>query len=247
MDKALYVGMSGAIHTMRAQTATAHNLANASTVGFRAERYDSAPSQIDGDGFSSRLQAAMQSHGWDRQAGPVMHTGNPLDVALRDDNWLAVQAPDGTEAYTRAGDLKIDPLGRVLTAAGHPVMGDGGPLTVPPSSSISIGNDGTLTVVPLGQGAEAPVQQGRLKVVQAFPEQLERGTDGLMRAVDGQPLQAAAGEVLMTGAVEGSNVNIAEAMVNMIDLSRQFELQTRAMKTADENAQAATALLRMNG
>lgn len=247
MDKGLYVGMTGAIHTLRAQSATAQNLANANTVGYRAECYDSSPAEIGGDGLHSRFQSVMKEHGWDRAGGPMLQTGNPLDIALRDDHWLAVQSPSGEEAYTKAGDLKVDSLGRVLTTAGHPVIGEAGPLTVPPSSTIRIGADGSVSVVAIGQGPEAPALVGRLKVVQALPEALERGADGLMRNVSGEPLPEAAGDVLVPGMLEGSNVSVAETMVNMIDLARQFELQTKVMSVADDNAQAATTLMRMSG
>jgi flagellar basal-body rod protein FlgF len=175
-----------------------------------------------------------------------MQTGNPLDVALAPDRWLAVQAADGSEAYTRAGNLQVGSDGLLRNAAGQLVMGEGGPLSVPQSSQIAIGGDGTVTVVPLGQGPESPAVIGRLKVVSAQPQQLDRGIDGLMRVREGQSLEPAAGTVLSSGVLESSNVNLAESMVTMIQLSRNFELQVKLMRTAEQNAQASASLTRMS-
>lgn len=246
MDKALYVAMTGAAQTLRAQTANSNNLANASTVGFRAELAALRPVEVTGAGqFSTRFDAQLQEAGWDSSAGAIMSTGRDLDIALREDRWLAVQAPDGSEAYTRAGDLRVDANGQVRNGAGHAVIGDGGPLSAPPNSSISIGADGTVSVVPLGQGPATQAAIGRLKIVEAAPKDLVRGVDGLMRAAPGAKLQPAAGEVLTSGALESSNVNIADAMVNMIALARQFEMQSKVMKATEDNATASSTLTRI--
>lgn len=245
MDRALYVGMTGAIATLRAQTANAHNLANASTTGFRAELALAQAQTVAGPGFQTRVNTQLNDNGWDETQGAIQQTGRDLDIALKGDHWLAVQTPDGSEAYTKAGDLSVDANGQLRTAAGLAVLGDGGPLSIPPSTQISIGNDGTITVTPQGQTAAAQATVGRLKVVEGQHAQLERGPDGLFRAVPGQTLQPAAGDVLASGALESSNVNLAGAMVNMIQLARQFELQTKVMKAAEDNASAASSLVRM--
>lgn len=245
MDRALYVAMTGAAQTLRAQAVNSHNLANASTVGFKAELAAQQAVAVDGPLMATRVNTQLQGQGFDGSAGSIMQTGNSLDVALGNDRWLTVQAPDGAEAYTRAGDLQVGPDGLLRNGAGHVVMGDGGPLSVPPNSQIAIGNDGTVTVVPLGQGPEAPVMVGRLKVVTAAADQLERAPDGLMRARAGQTLEDASGSVMTSGAVESSNVNLAESMVTMIQLVRQFEMQIKLMKTAEQNDQASASLMRM--
>lgn len=247
MDRALYVAMTGATQTMRAQTANNNNIANASTVGFRAELASLMSAPIEGPGQPTRVNALAASSGWDSTEGGLMQTGNPLDVAMRGDRWLAVQASDGSEAYTRAGDLRVNALGQMTNAAGHPVLGDGGLISLPPSASVSIGGDGTISVVPQGQTAATMVSVGRLKVMDAKPDQLERGTDGLMRAKKGVTLAPASGEVLTSGALESSNVNLAGSMVNMIELARQFELQVKLMKTVEDNASASSTLVRMSG
>ncbi len=245
MDRALYVAMTGAIQTLKAQTANSHNLANASTTGFRAELIANTPQAVDAAGLPTRVNALGTGIGWDAHSGAVQQTGRDLDVAFGESIWLAVQAPDGSEAYTKAGDLQIDVSGQLRLGAGHAVLGDGGPLAVPPYSELLIGGDGTVSVVPQGGGAETLVAVGRMRTVEARPEQLERGVDGLMRAKPGVALAPAPGSVLISGALESSNVNLPEAMVNMISLARQFELQVKLMRTAEDNAEAAASLVRM--
>ncbi len=247
MDRALYIGMTGAIQTLRQQAANSHNLANASTIGFRAELAASQALAVAGPGYASRVNAQLQDGGWDASAGTIQQTGGALDIALRQDHWLAVQGPDGQEAYTRAGDLQLDTSGQLRTASGLAVLGDSGPVSVPPSTSVSIGSDGSISAVPQGQAASAQVLLGRLKVVTASHAQLSRGADGLMHPTPGAPAaEAAAGDVLVSGALESSNVNLAGAMVNMIQLARQFELQVKLMKSAEDNAAAASSLVRMS-
>ena len=246
MDHALYVAMTGAAQTLQAQAVNSHNLANASTVGFKAELAAQQAVAVDGPLMPTRVNTQLRGQGFDGSLGNIMQTGNPLDVALAQDRWLAVQSPDGSEAYTRAGDLQVGADGLLRNGGGHMVMGDGGPLSVPPNSQIAIGGDGTVTVVPLGQGPEAPTTIGRLKVVAATAEQLERGSDGLMRAREGVSLEAASGASMTSGAVEGSNVNLAESMVTMIQLARPFEMQVKLMKTTEQNDQASTSLMRMS-
>ncbi|AXQ30403.1 flagellar basal body rod protein FlgF [Solimonas sp. K1W22B-7] len=245
MDRALYVAMTGARQTLQAQAVNSHNLANASTVGFKAELAAQQAVAVEGGGLPSRVNTVLNGGGWDASMGSIQQTGRDLDVALGQDRWLAVQAPDGSEAYTRGGELSLDVNGQLRTASGLAVMGDGGPMSVPQNSSLTIGNDGSVSIVPLGQGAETSATVGRLRVVEAKPEQLERGADGLFRARAGQSLDAAPGNVLTAGAVETSNVNISEAMVNMIQLARAFEMQTKLMRAAEDNAQAASSIVRM--
>jgi len=246
MDRALYVGMTGAIQTLRSQAANNNNLANASTVGFRAQLVDAQSIPVTGSGLPSRVNAQLLDQGWDSTSGTIMQTGRDLDVAMRGDAWLAVQASDGTEAYTKAGNLHVDATGLLVTSGGQQVLGDGGPISVPPYSSVSIGGDGTISIVPAGQGPATLAAVGRLRVMQAQPADLQRGVDGLMRAAPGVTLNAASGNSVTAGALESSNVNLAGAMVNMIQLARQFELQTKVMKTTEDNDSASSSLVRMS-
>jgi len=247
MDRALYIAMSGATQTLKAQAVNANNIANASTTGFKAELAAQQAVEVQGGGLPTRVNVQLNGSGWDSRTGAIQQTGRDLDIALGNDRWLAVQAPDGSEAYTRAGDLQLDVNGQLRTGAGHPVLGDGGPISVPQNSSLMIGNDGTVSIVPLGQGAETTAAVGRLRVVEGGPAELERGADGLMRAKTGAALNPASGNVLNAGVLESSNVNLPEAMVNMIELARAFEMQTKLMRTAEDNAAASSSLVRMGG
>ena len=246
MDRALYIAMSGASQTLKAQAVNQHNLANASTVGFKAELMAANSVAVRGDGFGSRLNTETFSTGIDASQGSLQSTGNPLDVALRDDGWLAVQGPDGQEQYTRAGALTLDAGGVLRTQSGLAVLGDNGPVTVPQAASVAIGSDGTVSAIPLGGGGAATaVTVGKLKVVAAKADQLERSGNGLFSARSGVTLDPKTGATLHAGVLESSNVSASDALVNMIQLARNFELQTRAMKAVDEQAQQAASLVRL--
>ena len=243
MDKLLYVAMSGAKETLATQEANNYNLANASTTGFKAALSAFQTRSVAGPGFASRAYATAGSVGWSDIAGEQQTTGNPLDVAVQGPGFIAVQDGAGNEAYTRAGDLHVDPTGQLVTAGGRPVLSDSGPITVPPASSVTIGADGTVSVVGLGQTPNSVAAVSRIKLVNPPGGTLTRGTDGLYRSSDGVPSEADANIQLASGVLESSNVNLSSCLVNMIELSRRFELQVRAMHTADENAQASAKLL----
>lgn len=243
MDRSLYVAMTGAGQTLAAQASVAHNLANANTTGFRAEMAAFRSVPVQGPGQPTRINAVSQGLGVDFSPGAQMATGRDLDVAVRGAGWIAVQAPDGSEAYTRAGDLTIDAEGVLTTAAGHPVLGDGGPITLPPYSKLDIGADGSIALVPLGQGATTVSTAGTIKLVNPDPANLERGADGLMRTRDGSQPDTDSSVRVAAGMLEASNVNPSESLVRMIELSRQFEMQMQGIKNADSNAQSASRLL----
>ena len=245
MDRFLYIAMSGAKETMRAQAVNNHNLANVSTTGFRADLAAFQSRAVAGSGYDSRAYATSSTAGWDSSIGSMQGTGRDLDVAVNGQGWIAVQANDGTEAYTRAGDLRVDPSGLLTNGAGHPVLGDGGPISIPQNSSLSIGGDGSISIVPLGQGPETTATIGRIKLVNPTAASMVRGNDGLFRTVDGNAAPSDATVSLMGGTLESSNVNVADAMVNMIELSRHYELQVKAMRTAEENAANSAQLLKL--
>jgi flagellar basal-body rod protein FlgF len=244
MDKLLYIAMSGAKETLRAQAANNHNLANASTTGFRADLSAFQSRAVTGSGFPSRVYATNSTTGWDGTSGSMLATGRDLDVAVQGDGFIAVQGRDGREAYTRAGDLRIDPSGLLTNGAGHVVMGDGGPITVPPTSSISIAGDGSISIVPLGQQPNTTATVARIKLVNPPANSLTRGDDGLFRTTDGNPAPADAAVKVASGTLESSNVNVADAMVHMIELSRNFDMQIKAIRSAEENGAAAAQLLK---
>jgi flagellar basal-body rod protein FlgF len=243
MDRMLYVAMSGAKETLRAQAVNNHNLANASTTGFRADLAAFQSRAVDGSGFASRVYTQSASIGWDHQQGALLSTGRDLDIAVNGPGWIAVQGPDGKEAYTRAGDLQVDGTGQLTTGAGHPVLGDGGPIVLPPYSSLFIAGDGSISIVAQGQTSQTAATIGRIKLVKPPDEQIDRSDDGLFRMKDGSTAPADAAVKVATGAIESSNVNAAESMVNMIELGRHFEMQVKMIRSAEENAQAATKLM----
>lgn len=245
MDKYLYVAMTGAKETLRAQAVNSHNLANASTTGFRADLAAFQTRAVEGTGYASRAYATNATVGWDTTGGALLATGRDLDVAVQGEGWIAVQAADGGEAYTRAGDLRVDTSGALRNGAGDVVLGDGGPITVPQNNSVLVGADGTVSIVPLGQGPETTAVIGRIKLVDPPADALARGADGLFRLKDGSAAPADASVRLASGVLESSNVNAASAMVEMIELARRFELQVKAIRTAEEDGATAARLLRV--
>jgi flagellar basal-body rod protein FlgF len=247
MDKLLYVAMSGAKETLRAQAANNHNLANASTTGFKADLSAFQARAVTGPGYASRVYATDDTVGWDHGVGAVQQTGNPLDVAIRGDGFLTVQDARGQEAYTRAGDLHIDPTGQLLTATGLPVMGDNGPISIPPYTSLTVGGDGTISIVPLGQSPQTTANVARIKLVNPPITSVQRSADGLFRTTDGQPAEADAATTVASGSLEQSNVDLASCMVNMIELSRRFDMQIKALHEAESDGAASTKLLQNSG
>jgi flagellar basal-body rod protein FlgF len=243
VDKLLYVAMSGAKETLRAQAANNHNLANASTTGFRADLSAFQSQAVTGAGYASRVYATDNTTGWDDTIGPMQSTGNSLDVAIQGPGFIAVQGSDGKEAYTRAGDLHVDPTGLLMNGTGHTVMGDGGPISVPPSSSIDVAGDGTVSVVPLGQTPNTVAAVARIKLVNPPKDDLTRGADGLFRLKTGDPAPADANVKVASGVLESSNVNIANSMVTMIELARHFDMQVKAIRSAEDNGAASTKIL----
>ncbi len=252
MDRMLYTAMSGAKHTMDQQSVVSNNLSNVSTTGFRAQLQAARSVPVQGEALlATRTSAVTTTPGSDFSQGPVEYTGRTLDVAMQDDAWMAVQADDGTETYTRRGDLQIDSDG-VLLSVGRPVLGDGGPIAIPQGAQVSIGADGTISAIPEGVGPEALVEVGRIKLVTPEEGDLTRGEDGLFRAPpneEGVPgaLPADENATLVSGALEGSNVSAVDAMVSMIDVARRYDMQMKVLSTADENAQRANGILSIQG
>ncbi len=245
MDEMLYVAMTGAKQTEYAQAINSNNLANVSTTGFRADLHSFSSVPIDGPGVETRVNAVVDSYGTDFSQGPVMNTGRDLDVAIDGRGFIAVQAPDGTEAYTRAGDLRVEPGGLLSTGAGHLVMGNGGPVAIPPFKNLLIGKDGTISIQSLDQGPETISIVDRIKLVRPDPAMLQKGEDGLLRLEEGRAAPPDATVTLTSGALERSNVNVAKTLVNMIELARQYEMQVNVIKTTQENADTAAQLMRL--
>jgi flagellar basal-body rod protein FlgF len=246
MDRSLYIAMSGAKQTLLAQTANANNLANAQTTGFKSdlERFRSQP--VFGAGYPTRVYAMTENPGTDFSPGAMQMTGRDLDVAINGDGLIAVQGEDGKESYTRAGDLRIAPEGFLSTGAGLQIIGQNGPITIPPSEKLTIGRDGTISIVPMGAGNSTTLEVlDRIKLVKPAISDMEKLSDGLVHPKNGIPLAASADVSLTQGVLEGSNVNAFAAMIEMIELERNFELQTKVMKNVDENSGASARLMQM--
>ncbi len=245
MDRMLYIAMSGAKETLLAQATNNNNLANASTPGFQADLQQFRSMPVFGDGYPTRVYGLSERPAVDTKHGAIVQTGRDLDVAANGDGWFAVQASDGNEAYTRRGDLKVDVNGLLTTGNGLPVMGNGGPIAIPPAEKIDIAPDGTISIRPIGQGASELAVIDRIKMVSLPKDQLQKGNDGLVRLAEGATAEADADQQLVTGALESSNVNIVDSMVDMIELSRRFEMQVKMMKTAEETEESSISVMRM--
>jgi flagellar basal-body rod protein FlgF len=238
--------MTGAKHVFMQQAGTANNLANASTVGFKAQEHRFRAVPVLGEGMPTRAFVVDASVSDVMDQGPLMFTGRNLDVAVSGKGWVAVQLPDGSEGYTRAGSLDVDVTGLLQTKSGYTVAGDGGPINIPPDNNIEIAPDGTVSVVPTFGTPNNVNAIGRIKLVNPPEADMVRGADGLFRMRNNQPAPADETVRVSAGTLEGSNVNVTDAMVNLISLSRQFEMQIKMMQTADTNAQRADQLLSMN-
>ncbi len=250
MDRMIFVAMSGAKEMMKAQAVNTNNLANANTVGFRADFEASRSLPVYGPGYADRVYASTvggskNSNGVDLSPGNIITTGRDLDMAIKGPGWFAVQAADGSEAYTRAGDLQIDNLGRLTTATGQVVIGDGGPITIPSHAELKIAADGTISIRPLGQAVNSLAVIDRIKLVNPPPQQLHKGVDGLMHLAGKKKAVADASVTTVSGVLESSNVNAITSMVRMIELARQYETYIKLINTAKRNDEAAAQMIRM--
>ena len=246
MDRVLFVVGSGGKQLMHAQAVNTHNLANANTIGFQADLANFRTQMIEGPGFESRAYATAENVGVSFEKGDMQSTGRTLDVAVNGDGWIAVQAPDGSEAYTRAGNLRININGQLMTAGDHPVLGEAGPIVIPEHEKLEIGSDGTISVRPIGQQPTTLAEVGRIKLVSPEQDRMVKGPDGLLRTHDNVPAEANADATLTSGALESSNVNSVEAMVNMISLARAFEISVKIMETAQQMDEHSTKLLNLS-
>lgn len=245
MDRMIYLSMTGAKSLMERQDALTHNLANAGTDGFRADMMTARAVPVRQDGTATtRVYNVETSSGFNAAPGPARQTGNPLDIAVRGSGWLAVIGPDGNEGYTRDGALTVDDQGMLRTRRGLTVMGDGGPLTVPVNAQVSIGSDGAVSAK-VGNQPSLPI--GQLKLVDPPVAELQKGVDGLVRLKSGDPADTDPAVRVADGVLEGSNVNVVEAMVGMIEVARQFEMQMKLLQNTEANEQRAAQLLSLKG
>jgi flagellar basal-body rod protein FlgF len=245
MDRMIYTAMTGAKHILEQQATTAHNLANATSNGFKAQIDSFRAVPVVSSGLATRAFVVDATSGADFTPGPIQNTDRELDIAIQGKGWLAVQRADGSEGYTRNGSLKISQNGQLQTAAGLTLLGDGGPIAIPPDVILSIAKDGTVSSVANLTLPGPSNTIGRLKLVNPDEADLVRAEDGLFVTKNGQAAIADANVQVINGALEGSNVNVIDAMVGMIGLARQFEMQMKLMQTAENNANKASQLFNM--
>lgn len=246
MDRLIYTAMTGAKGTLDQQAAVSHNLANATSTGFRTEMHKLRAVEVQTQALHTRAFTVDASVATDYSAGPLQFTGRQYDVAVEGKGWLTVQMPDGSEAYTRDGSLEVSANGVLQTRSGLPVLGaSGGPVTLPPDTEIVVGADGTISSLQAGQQNVVNVVD-RLKLVNPPEASLVRGDDGLFRSSDGTAQPADEAVKVAGGYLEGSNVNVVDQMVTMISLARQFEMQTRMLQTAEQNDRAAAQVLSLS-
>lgn len=245
MDRMLYVAMTGAKQTMLAQSAVSNNIANVNTTAFHQDFSAFRAMPVYGAGLPTRVYAMAERPATDLTPGVIQSTGRDLDLAIDGSGWFAVQARDGSEAYTRAGDLHLGAGGLLTNGTGLPLLGNGGPIVIPPADKIEIGVDGSISIRPVGQAAANLAVVDRIRLVNPDVRQLVKGEDGLMRMKNGAALEPDASVSVAAGALESSNVNPIEALVQQITLGRQFDLQIKLMKTAEENDAATTQMMKL--
>ena len=243
MDKMLYVAMTGASQNALAQKAHANNLANISTSGFQRDLEQARSMPVFGDSFPARAYAMSERPATDFTPGAMQETGRDLDVAVGGEGWIAVQAPDGSEAYVRTASMNVDALGVLRAGNGMPVMGNAGPIAVPPEQKIEVGQDGTISIRAMGEGPRVMAEVDRIKLVKPDLKQMTKGLDGLIHTKDGKPAAADASVQVVSGFIEASNVSAVEEMTSVLALSRQFELHIKMMNTAKEGDEAMARVL----
>lgn len=243
MDRMIYLAMTGARHVMEQQSTTSNNLANLNTTGFRAQLDSFRAVPVQGPSLATRAFVVDATTGSDFSQGVVQQTGRPLDVAIKGAGWIALQAEDGSETYTRNGNLNVNENGVLIGAGRRAVAGDAGPITIPAESTVSVAPDGTVSSID-AQGAATAL--GRIRLVNPPSQQMVRGDDGLFRTSSGKPADNDSTVQLASGSLEGSNVNAVDAMVSMISLGRSFELQMNLIKKAESNEEKASQILALN-
>lgn len=240
MDALIYSAMAGAERALKAQQVRANNLANAGTTGFRADMELAAHQAVAGYGYDARHMARLEADSLRTRSGALVATGRELDAAIVGDGLFAVAHGDG-EAYTRAGAFSLDAEGQ-LQLDGRAVLGDGGPIVLPPGNRVEIAADGSVLV--LTEGAVEMQAVDRLKLVKPEPGTLRKNEVGLLVARAGGPLPASEEVEVRGGHLESSNVAPVEEMVATLQLNRDFELQMKLFKAADDMAANGNRLLR---
>ena len=245
MDRLIYTAYSGMTGSMVRQRVIASNMANAQTTGFRAEILNAMPMTLKGPTLEARAMTEGEVRGVSMKQGALVQTGNPLDIAMTGKTMLTVQADDGEEAYTRRGDLLIGATGVLENGDGRPVIGDGGPITVPPGAKLTIGPDGSVLAASPENPDQPPQVLARLKLASTEGSRIEKGLDGLFRVLGGGVLPADEEAKVESGALEQSNVDPTSVLVEMVEAQRLFEMRTKVVSTAKDIDESSMALMRI--
>ena len=246
MDRLIYTAYSGLAASTVQTRVIASNMANAQTTGFRAELLAASPTAIAGTGLPARTMTQAAVRGASTAQGDIVGTGNPLDVALTGDTMLAVTASDGTEAYTRRGDLSVDAQGTLVNGEALPVLSDTGPITVPPGAKLKISPDGTVLATDPAQADAPPQPIGRIKLASTTGSAIDKGLDGLFRVVGGGVLPTDDAARLVSGSLEKSNVNPTRVLVDMVEAQRLFEMRSKVVATAKDNDERSAQLMTLS-
>ncbi len=245
MDRMAYVAMSGAKELFLAQEGHNNNLANMDTNGFLADRFQQRAMPVFGDVLATRVQAMTETPALDLSPGPMTPTGRDLDVAMSGRGWISVLGVDGGESFVRSASLQVTPAGQLVTESGRPVLGNFGPIVLPPFQRLSIASDGTISMVPQGQTPEMQQTVDRIKMVDPIPNQLRKATDGTIQVQNRLLQPADAGLRLTPMVLQGSNVSGVGELVALLDDARRYEMHIRFLSESRDNEGAGTSLLRL--
>lgn len=246
MDRLIYTAVSGMNASLNSQRVIASNMANAQTVGFKAEILQATPMTLEGPQLDVRAMSSTEVRGASMKEGEIEQTGNPLDIAIQGDAMLAVQAPDGQESYTRRGDLSVSVTGVLQNGEGLPVIGDNGPVTVPPGSHVSFAPDGGVLITDPATPDQLPQRVDRLKLVSTTGTKIAKDIDGQFRVPGGGVLPIDENARMITGALEKSNVNPSQVLVDMISAQRLYDMRTKLVQTAGQLDEAGARLMRID-
>jgi flagellar basal-body rod protein FlgF len=246
MDRLIYTAVSGMTESMTRERVIASNMANSNTIGFKAEKLYTTPVTLKGPALEARAMTSGEVKSADMSAGNVSQTGRNLDIALQGDGMMAIQSADGSESYTRRGDLTISPTGVLQNGDGRPVIGNGGPITLPLDAQITIGPDGMILMVNQENPNLPPQPVDRIKLASTSGSTIAKGLDGLFRVVGGGVLPADENARLIPRSLEQSNVNPSEVLTQMVQAQRLFDIRSKLISTAKEVDQSGTSLLRLS-
>ena len=245
IDRIAYTAMTGAKHSMGQLANTSHNMSNVHTPGFReiVTAFRAVP--LEGEQADSRAFVVDSSPTAMFNPGPIESTDNPFDFAISGDGFFAVQRPDGSEVYTRNGRFFRDENGVLKIGRDIAVVGEGGQITIPANSEVEVSRNGLVWV--RQNGEQRMNQIAQIKLVNPSIRTLTRADDGFFELPQDQPPAPLDPSVrVVQGASETSNVSIANAMVQMINQTRMFELNMRVIQTAEQNSRQANILMTLS-